>query len=127
MLRHSSAVIEMGANRRGDVEQLVQIARPGIGLITNAGAEHLEGFGSLEGAARAEGEMVGGLSQSGAAVINADDTYASLWRVEHRGARLQLRLAPRGRFSRHGVAIRGGRAGIQHALPPVHARRRACR
>jgi UDP-N-acetylmuramoyl-tripeptide--D-alanyl-D-alanine ligase len=77
---HRSAVIEMGANRRGDVEQLVQIARPGIGLITNAGAEHLEGFGSLEGAARAEGEMVSGLSQSGVAVINGDDTYASLWR-----------------------------------------------
>jgi len=57
---HVSAVIEMGANRRGDVEQLVQIARPGIGLITNAGAEHLEGFGSLEGAARAEGEIVAG-------------------------------------------------------------------
>ena len=78
---HVSAVIEMGANRRGDVEQLVQIARPGIGLITNAGAEHLEGFGSLEGAARAEGEMVAGLPASGTAVINADDTYASLWRA----------------------------------------------
>jgi UDP-N-acetylmuramoyl-tripeptide--D-alanyl-D-alanine ligase len=78
---HISAVIEMGANRRGDVEQLVQIARPGIGLITNAGAEHLEGFGSLEGAARAEGEMVAGLPASGTAVINADDTYASLWRA----------------------------------------------
>jgi UDP-N-acetylmuramoyl-tripeptide--D-alanyl-D-alanine ligase len=78
---HLSAVIEMGANRRGDVEQLVQIARPGIGLITNAGAEHLEGFGSLEGAARAEGEMVAGLPASGTAVINADDTYASLWRA----------------------------------------------
>jgi UDP-N-acetylmuramoyl-tripeptide--D-alanyl-D-alanine ligase len=78
---HRSAVIEMGANRRGDVEQLVQIARPGIGLITNAGAEHLEGFGSLEGAARAEGEMVAGLSSSGTAVINADDAYASLWRA----------------------------------------------
>jgi UDP-N-acetylmuramoyl-tripeptide--D-alanyl-D-alanine ligase len=78
---HRSAVIEMGANRRGDVEQLVQIARPGIGLITNAGAEHLEGFGSLEGAARAEGEMVAGLSASGTAVINADDAYASLWRA----------------------------------------------
>src|ERR1700728_2340902 len=77
---HRSAVIEMGANRRGDVEQLVQIARPGIGLITNAGAEHLEGFGSLEGAARAEGEMVAGLPPSGVAVINGDDTYASLWR-----------------------------------------------
>jgi UDP-N-acetylmuramoyl-tripeptide--D-alanyl-D-alanine ligase len=78
---HRSAVIEMGANRRGDVEQLVQIARPGIGLITNAGAEHLEGFGSLEGAARAEGEMVAGLPASGIAVINADDAYASLWRA----------------------------------------------
>jgi UDP-N-acetylmuramoyl-tripeptide--D-alanyl-D-alanine ligase len=78
---HASAVIEMGANRRGDVEQLVQIARPGIGLITNAGAEHLEGFGSLEGAARAEGEMVAELPASGVAVINADDAYASLWRA----------------------------------------------
>jgi len=78
---HRSAVIEMGANRRGDVEQLVQLARPGIGLITNAGAEHLEGFGSLEGAARAEGEMVAGLPESGIAVINADDAYASLWRA----------------------------------------------
>ena len=78
---HRSAVIEMGANRRGDVEQLVQIARPGIGLITNAGAEHLEGFGSLEGAARAEGEMVAGLPASGTAIINADDAYASLWRA----------------------------------------------
>jgi UDP-N-acetylmuramoyl-tripeptide--D-alanyl-D-alanine ligase len=78
---HRSAVIEMGANRRGDVEQLVQIARPEIGLITNAGAEHLEGFGSLEGAARAEGEMVSGLSASGIAVINGDDAYASLWRA----------------------------------------------
>jgi len=78
---HRSAVIEMGANRRGDVEHLVQMARPGIGLITNAGAEHLEGFGSLEGAARAEGEMVAGLPESGTAVINADDAYASLWRA----------------------------------------------
>ncbi len=78
---HRTAVIEMGANRRGDVEQLVQLARPGIGLITNAGAEHLEGFGSLEGAARAEGEMVAGLPESGTAVINADDAYASLWRA----------------------------------------------
>jgi UDP-N-acetylmuramoyl-tripeptide--D-alanyl-D-alanine ligase len=78
---HRSAVIEMGANRRGDVEQLVQIARPGIGLITNAGAEHLEGFGSLEGVARAEGEMVSALPASGIAIINGDDAYASLWRA----------------------------------------------
>ena len=54
-----SAVIEIGANRAGS-RRAVQIAKAGVGLITNAGAEHLEGFGSLEGVARAEGEMVAG-------------------------------------------------------------------
>jgi UDP-N-acetylmuramoyl-tripeptide--D-alanyl-D-alanine ligase len=74
------AVIEMGANRAGDVAELVEIARPTVGLITNAGAEHLEGFGSLEGVARAEGEMVAGLATDATAVINADDPFADLWR-----------------------------------------------
>ncbi|HEY2275772.1 MAG TPA: UDP-N-acetylmuramoyl-tripeptide--D-alanyl-D-alanine ligase [Steroidobacteraceae bacterium] len=75
------AVVEMGANRAGEVAHLVDVARPTVGLITNAGAEHLEGFGSLEGVARAEGEMVAGLDASGTAVINADDAYAALWRA----------------------------------------------
>lgn len=74
------AVIEIGANHPGEVAALVDIARPTVGLITNAGAEHLEGFGSLEGVARAEGEMVQGLSPQGAAVLNADDTFVALWR-----------------------------------------------
>ena len=74
------AVIEMGANRAGEVAALVAIARPTVGLITNAGAEHLEGFGSLEGVARAEGEMVAGLQPEATAVINADDAFADLWR-----------------------------------------------
>ncbi len=74
------AVIEMGANRAGDVAALLRMSRPTVGLITNAGAEHLEGFGSLEGVARAEGEMVAGLAPNATAVINADDGFASLWR-----------------------------------------------
>ncbi|HET7757398.1 MAG TPA: UDP-N-acetylmuramoyl-tripeptide--D-alanyl-D-alanine ligase [Steroidobacteraceae bacterium] len=75
------AVIEMGANRAGEVAQLVSLARPTVGVITNAGAEHLEGFGSLEGVARAEGEMVAGLEPAATAVINADDQFAALWRA----------------------------------------------
>jgi UDP-N-acetylmuramoyl-tripeptide--D-alanyl-D-alanine ligase len=77
---HRFAVVEMGANRAGEVAALVAIAQPTIGLITNAGAEHLEGFGSLEGVARAEGEMVAGLTPAATAVINADDEFAPLWR-----------------------------------------------
>ncbi len=76
---HRFAVIEMGANRAGEVAELVRIARPTVGLITNAGAEHLEGFGSLEGVARAEGEMVAGLAPAATAVLNADDAFLALW------------------------------------------------
>jgi UDP-N-acetylmuramoyl-tripeptide--D-alanyl-D-alanine ligase len=77
---HRSAVVEMGANRIGDVAELVRLARPTVGLITNAGAEHLEGFGNLDGVAQGEGEMVACLEPSATAIINADDAYAGYWR-----------------------------------------------
>jgi UDP-N-acetylmuramoyl-tripeptide--D-alanyl-D-alanine ligase len=78
--RHRFAVVEMGANAAGEVAHLVEIGGPTVGLITNAGAEHLEGFGSIEGVARAEGEMVAGLRPDATAVINADDPFADMWR-----------------------------------------------
>jgi UDP-N-acetylmuramoyl-tripeptide--D-alanyl-D-alanine ligase len=77
---HRSAVIEMGANRVGDVAELMRLAKPTVGLITNAGAEHLEGFGNLDGVAKGEGETVSCLDPSATAVINADDAYAGYWR-----------------------------------------------
>lgn len=73
------AVIEMGANHHGEIEFLSSIARPNVALITNAGAAHLEGFGSVEGVAKAKGEIFSGLAQSGVAVINADDQYSEYW------------------------------------------------
>jgi UDP-N-acetylmuramoyl-tripeptide--D-alanyl-D-alanine ligase len=77
---HRSAVIEMGANAIGDVAALMRIAQPTVGLITNAGAEHLEGFGDLDGVAKGEGETVSCLGAEGTAIINADDPYAGYWR-----------------------------------------------
>ena len=85
---HCTAVIEMGANRIGDVAELVALASPTVGLITNAGAEHLEGFGDIDGVARGEGEMVAGLASGAAAVINADDVYAGYWRGVASGSRI---------------------------------------
>ena len=76
---HCSAVVEMGANRIGDVADLVRLALPSVGLITNAGAEHLEGFGDLNGVARGEGEMVSCLDPAATGIINADDAYAGYW------------------------------------------------
>lgn len=73
------AVVEMGANHAGEITYLTSLARPQVAIITNAAAAHLEGFGSLEGVARAKGEIFEGLDVSGVAVINADDDFAPLW------------------------------------------------
>jgi UDP-N-acetylmuramoyl-tripeptide--D-alanyl-D-alanine ligase len=78
--RHRYAVLEMGASRAGDIAYLAGIAQPDVGLVTNVGPAHLGGFGSLEGVARAKGEMFAALPPDGCAVINADEPWAPLWR-----------------------------------------------
>jgi UDP-N-acetylmuramoyl-tripeptide--D-alanyl-D-alanine ligase len=77
---HRYAVIEMGANHQREIAHLASIAEPAIGIVTNAGAAHLEGFGGLEGVAAGKGEMFRALPANGVAIINADDKYASYWR-----------------------------------------------
>jgi UDP-N-acetylmuramoyl-tripeptide--D-alanyl-D-alanine ligase len=54
---HEIAVIEMGANKPGDIHELVSIAHPTHGIITNIGRAHLEGFGSLEGVIQTKTEL----------------------------------------------------------------------
>ena len=54
---HELAVVEMGASHPGDIRELVEIAEPDMGLITNVGKAHLEGFGSFEGVMRTKGEL----------------------------------------------------------------------
>lgn len=78
--QHRYAVIEMGANHPGEIAHLAGIAEPTIGIVTNAGAAHLEGFGSLHGVATGKGELFQALPAAGVAVVNVDDQFAPLWR-----------------------------------------------
>lgn len=51
------AIVEMGANHPGDIKELVEIAEPNFGLITNIGRAHLGGFGSFEGVVNTKAEL----------------------------------------------------------------------
>jgi UDP-N-acetylmuramoyl-tripeptide--D-alanyl-D-alanine ligase len=79
--QHRYAVIEMGMNHPGEIEYLTHLAHPDVVLVNNASGAHLEGLGSVEGVARAKGEIFAGLKSGGTAVINADDGHAGLWRT----------------------------------------------
>ena len=79
--RHRFGVIEMGANHPGEIAYTSRYARPDVAIITNVGPAHLEGFGSLEGIARAKGEILGALAANGVAVLNRDDPYFERWRA----------------------------------------------
>lgn len=81
---HEALVVELGANHAGEIDYLSGLVEPTVGVITNANAAHLEGFGSVAGIAAAKGELLDHLPRAGAAVLNADDDYYSDWRTRSR-------------------------------------------
>lgn len=71
---HDFALIEMGASKPGDIDELCQIAQPNYGLITNIGEAHLQGFGDVEGVARTKAELYSWLrTHEGKAFRHEDD------------------------------------------------------
>lgn len=71
--RHRWAVVELGMSAFGEIDRLAEIASPQVGIITNAFPAHLETLGSVEGVARAKGELFLRLAPEGWAVYNVDD------------------------------------------------------
>ncbi|MEE8237032.1 MAG: UDP-N-acetylmuramoyl-tripeptide--D-alanyl-D-alanine ligase [Gammaproteobacteria bacterium] len=81
---HEALVVELGANHPGEIDYLSSLVQPTVGVITNAYATHLEGFGSIAGVAAAKGELLDHLPRAGTAVISADDDFCEDWRARSR-------------------------------------------
>jgi UDP-N-acetylmuramoyl-tripeptide--D-alanyl-D-alanine ligase len=81
------AVVEMGANHAGEIRYLSEMATPDVAVLNNAGRAHLEGFGSLEGVARAKAEIALGLRAGGTFVYHADSQWVQLWQELAAGRR----------------------------------------
>ncbi len=75
---HQYAVIEMGANHVGEIAHLTAMVQPDVAVVTNIGAAHIEGFGSVEDIAQAKSEIYSGVCAGGFGVINADDRFSSV-------------------------------------------------
>jgi UDP-N-acetylmuramoyl-tripeptide--D-alanyl-D-alanine ligase len=80
--QHRAALLELGANGHGEITHLGEIVKPDIAVITNAGLDHIAGFGGIEGAARANGEVFSAMNGNGIAVLNGDDECLAIWRQQ---------------------------------------------
>lgn len=66
-------IVEMGAYRKGEISILCSFVRPTIGVVTNAGAQHVALFGSRENLFEAKSELVRSLPPEGRAFLNGDN------------------------------------------------------
>ncbi|MCD5993338.1 UDP-N-acetylmuramoyl-tripeptide--D-alanyl-D-alanine ligase [Pseudomonas sp. CDFA 602] len=76
---YTSAVIELGASRVGEIAFTVSLAKPHVVMITNAGTAHVGEFGGPDKIVQAKGEIIEGLDENGIAVLNLDDKAFPVW------------------------------------------------
>lgn len=120
---HKAAVIELGANHIGEIQQLVNMVQPDVAVITNVTHAHIEGFGSIEGIARGKAEIYTGIESDGTAVINADDDFAQYWQnfcKEHGG---QEQLGQKGKIKQLTFGLSSGslKSGGLKKAPDISA------
>jgi len=136
--QHRYAVFELGANHLGEIAHTVAVVHPDVTLINNIAPAHVEGFGSIDGVAKAKGEIHQGLSSTGMAVVNDDDAYAHFWddllldkktlrfSAQHQAdvyaQDVRLDIHGRGQFS---LVLPNGRADIELQVPGLHNVRNA--
>lgn len=135
---HEYAVIEMGANHAGEIAYLTDLTNPDVVVITNAGAAHLEGFGSVEGVAHAKGEILRNAKRPSIAVLNADDDYFDYWVSLAGDSRIvsfgfgesadvrAVEIVTASDGSQFGLRLPGALIDVSLPLPGMHNVRNAC-
>ena len=103
--QHDVAVIEMGISEHGGMRYLSEIADPTIGIITNVGPTHLEFLGSVEGVAKAKGELLEYLDESSMAILNLDDLILSKEQARLKGRLLGFGIEKICQFRGEGLIL----------------------
>jgi aminoacyl-tRNA hydrolase len=88
------AVMELGATNPGDLDGLVALVRPRIGVVTNIGTDHYSAYGSADAIAAEKGKLIRALPPDGTAILNADDPRVLAMREGFTGRVLTFGLGP---------------------------------
>lgn len=86
--QHQLAVIELGANHPGEIAYTTALVKPDVAILNNVSAAHVEGFGSVQGVARAKTEIFRGLPPQGLAITPLDSDFYPCWQRHREGKRL---------------------------------------
>ena len=69
------AVLEVGMDKKGEIDYLTKLIQPNLGLITNISYAHIKNFSNLDQIAKANGEIINNINCSGTMILNMDDKY----------------------------------------------------
>jgi len=69
----ATLILEMAADKPGDLEKLTALARPNISVVTAVGPVHLQYFLDVERVAKEKSTLVTALSPDGTAILNGDN------------------------------------------------------
>jgi UDP-N-acetylmuramoyl-tripeptide--D-alanyl-D-alanine ligase len=103
--KHEAVVLELAARKSGDIRYLCSIAQPTIGVLLNIGTAHIEFFGSVEGVAKAKGELLEYLDESCLALVNADDCVVAKEVKRTKGRLLAFSLERESQFRGEGLVL----------------------
>ena len=103
--KHEAVVLELAARKFGDIKYLCSCAQPTIGVLLNIGTAHIEFFGSVEGVAKAKGELLEYLDESCMALVNADDCVVVKEVKRTKGRLLAFSLERESQFRGEGLIL----------------------
>ncbi|MGZ6292221.1 MAG: UDP-N-acetylmuramoyl-tripeptide--D-alanyl-D-alanine ligase, partial [Syntrophales bacterium] len=113
--QHELVILEMGTNTRGEIGRLTEIAEPDVGLITNIGPAHLEGFKSVETVREEKLDLFRKMPDAGVAIINIDDERLLVTNRDWRGKRITFGLGKDADVSAEDIEPKGVR-GVEFTI-----------
>jgi len=76
--KNNYGVLELGMDKKGEIDYLSKIVQPDVSVITNINYAHAKNFKNLKQIALAKSEIINNTKDNGFIILNADDKFFTL-------------------------------------------------